>query len=103
MFGVSSYRKFCSKDETHTFTTDVVAMAVHPEYGGRGIAKMLLQRALEVPGEAGQDAYLESTPAGHELYKRVGFEDLEVVPLSSIEYRTIAMMWHPKSQRKNDG
>ena len=52
-------------------------MTVHPNYQGQGIAKRLLLKGLELSDEAGQDVYLESTPSGKGLYRRMGFEVLE--------------------------
>jgi ribosomal protein S18 acetylase RimI-like enzyme len=52
-------------------------MAVHVDYQGQGIAKRLLFKGLELADEAGEDVYLESTPAAKGLYQRVGFEVLE--------------------------
>jgi ribosomal protein S18 acetylase RimI-like enzyme len=55
----------------------VASMAVHVDYQGQGIAKRLLLKGLELADEAGEDVYLESTPAAKGLYQRVGFEVLE--------------------------
>ena len=55
----------------------VASMAVHVDNQGQGIAKRLLLKGLELADEAGEDVYLESTPAARGLYQRVGFEVLE--------------------------
>lgn len=49
-------------------------MAVDPKCQGRGIAKRLLAKDCELADRAGQDIYLESTPAGKRLYLTAGFE-----------------------------
>lgn len=58
----------------------VHALGVMPDYLGQGVARFLLDSALDVAREAGclavrLDVYVENTPALR-LYRRYGFRDL---------------------------
>ncbi|ETS87966.1 hypothetical protein PFICI_01794 [Pestalotiopsis fici W106-1] len=67
----------------------------------RGAATLLIQIVLEEAQKRGMIAYLESSEAGHSLYKGQGFEDIEMheVDLSkwgaTDTHKTWAMMWKP--------
>ncbi|KAL1589293.1 hypothetical protein WHR41_02294 [Cladosporium halotolerans] len=52
----------------------VVSMVVHPDRQGKGIGKRLLEKDCELADAAGQDIYLEASPAGKKLYLNAGFE-----------------------------
>lgn len=67
-------------------------MAVSPDHWGRGIGKKLLKRALQEVDKAGQDMYLEATPAATGLYKNCGFEVLEEMHLLGGELTMTAMI-----------
>jgi len=51
-------------------------MVVHPDHQRRGIAKQLLLAVCAHADRAGQDVYLEASPAGRKLYLSNGFEKL---------------------------
>lgn len=67
-------------------------MAVSPDHWGKGIGKKLLKRALEEVDKAGQDIYLEASPAATALYKSCGFEALEELHLFDGECAMTAMI-----------
>lgn len=52
-------------------------MVVHPSQQGRGIGRKLLDAICELADKAGQDVYLEASPAGRRLYEKAGFEVLQ--------------------------
>lgn len=60
---------------------DVQSMAVSPEHWGKGIGKKLLKRGLEEVDKAGQDIYLEATPAAVAMYRSCGFQELERIEM----------------------
>jgi ribosomal protein S18 acetylase RimI-like enzyme len=74
---VSLPPKSNSVPSTNDSPVVVASMAVHVDYQGQGIAKQLLLKGLELADEAGEDVYLESTPAAKGVYLSVGFEVLE--------------------------
>ncbi|KAM0715687.1 hypothetical protein Q7P37_009186 [Cladosporium fusiforme] len=55
---------------------DVWSMVVHPYHQGHGTGTLLLNEACLIADRAGQDVYLEATPAGRKLYLNAGFEVL---------------------------
>jgi GNAT superfamily N-acetyltransferase len=79
-----------------TVFKDVPSMAVDPDYHGQGIAGQLLQKLCELPDEAGQDIYLESTIAARTLYKNAGFEVLGELEMLEGEYMLTSMLRKPK-------
>jgi GNAT superfamily N-acetyltransferase len=51
-------------------------MLVHPEFRRRGIARVLMQHSIEILQNAGvKSIKLDATPAGREVYLRIGFKD----------------------------
>jgi GNAT superfamily N-acetyltransferase len=48
---------------------------VTPAWRGRGLATWLMRRAIRRVAELGAVAVLDATPAGREVYKRLGFAD----------------------------
>jgi GNAT superfamily N-acetyltransferase len=51
-------------------------MLVHPEFRRRGIARVLMQHAIEILRSAGVKCIkLDATPAGREVYLGMGFKD----------------------------
>ena len=47
---------------------------VHPDYQGRGIAKLLLEAGLEVADKAHAKVWLSSTPKAVGMYEKNGWE-----------------------------
>ena len=54
----------------------VCMVLVAPDQRGRGIATDLMRRVLDDLAERGVMAGLDATPAGREVYKHLGFEDV---------------------------
>ncbi|KAI1334746.1 putative GNAT family acetyltransferase [Xylariaceae sp. FL0016] len=52
-----------------------------PEHQRRGAGRMLVEWGIEEAKKLGLVAYLESSPEGHEMYKKCGFRDLELTEL----------------------
>lgn len=51
-------------------------MLVHPDFRRRGIARVLLEHCIEILRHAGiKSIKLDATPAGREVYARMGFVD----------------------------
>lgn len=71
-------------------------MAVDPDYHGKGIAKLLLQKICEYADQAQQDIYLESTEAARTLYRNAGFEVLGELLMLDGAYLLTSMLRKPK-------
>lgn len=56
-------------------------LAVDPAYQRRGLGTVVLKYMLEQVNASGNKAYLEAMPAGHGLYKKLGWEDVELMEL----------------------
>ena len=54
----------------------VCMVLVAPDHRGQGIATDLMRRVLDDLGRRGVMAGLDATPAGREVYKHLGFEDV---------------------------
>ncbi len=54
----------------------VCMVLVSPDYRRRGLATDLMQRVLDQMKERGIVAGLDATPAGREVYRQLGFEDV---------------------------
>ncbi|CAJ2501002.1 Uu.00g038550.m01.CDS01 [Anthostomella pinea] len=52
-----------------------------PKHQGRGAGTMLIKWGVQEAKKRNLPAYLESSPDGHELYKRCGFHDAELVEI----------------------
>ncbi|KIW25934.1 uncharacterized protein PV07_09068 [Cladophialophora immunda] len=53
-----------------------------PKYQGRGAGGMLIRWGLDVADELHLPAYLESSPAAHNLYQKFGFRDIDKFTLN---------------------
>jgi len=49
-------------------------LGVHPAFGGRGIAKRLLQWGTDKADEEDRVCYLSASPKGLPVYKKAGFQ-----------------------------
>ena len=54
----------------------VCMVLVAPDHRGRGVATDLMRRVLDDLAERGVMAGLDATPAGREVYRQLGFEDV---------------------------
>ncbi|KIW94951.1 uncharacterized protein Z519_04931 [Cladophialophora bantiana CBS 173.52] len=52
-----------------------------PKYQGRGAGGMLIKWGLDIADELRLPAYLESSPAAHNLYQKFGFRDIDKTTL----------------------
>lgn len=55
-------------------------LATDPEFGRRGCS-MLLNHVIALADADGKRIYLEATAAGHPLYCKFGWEDIDLVAL----------------------
>lgn len=51
-------------------------LQTEPKHQGRGAGSMLIQWGLDIANKLRLPAYLESSPAGHKLYQKYGFQDI---------------------------
>ena len=59
-----------------THRTDLLLLAVDPEYQGRGVGRMFVQWGIDNAKAEGKGLYLSATPAGKPFYSRLGLEDV---------------------------
>ncbi|KAL3428052.1 acetyltransferase [Phlyctema vagabunda] len=67
-----------------TYVLDL--LCVHQDYQGKGIGGMLLRYALDLADADGRKAYLESTEAGHPLYLKLGWKDIDLLTIDTRNY-----------------
>ncbi|EMC94265.1 hypothetical protein BAUCODRAFT_74925, partial [Baudoinia panamericana UAMH 10762] len=70
----------------------LATLGVHPDYQGRGVAKMLLQHGLRMADEEHKDVYLASSPAAFPLYQKLDFRELGRLPLLGGRYVLTGML-----------
>lgn len=80
------YRAFRWQTEADDSEVMVIhALGVHPDYAGRGYAKALVQKAIDLAAEGGMKAIrldvLEGNTPAEELYKGFGFQYMTTVPM----------------------
>lgn len=51
-------------------------LVVDPEWQRRGIGKRLLEDVLSIVDEKGWEAFIDASPAGLGLYKKLGWEEV---------------------------
>ncbi|CAG8957598.1 hypothetical protein HYFRA_00010464 [Hymenoscyphus fraxineus] len=56
-------------------------LAVHPTHQRKSLGKRLLQHVLDLADAEGRRVYIEATDAGYPLYKKLGFEQVDVLPI----------------------
>jgi hypothetical protein len=47
---------------------------------------MLLRHVLDIADKEGRKTYIEATPAGHPVYRKLGFEDVDVIKVDLRKY-----------------
>jgi ribosomal protein S18 acetylase RimI-like enzyme len=67
-------------------------MIVHPDYQGRGIGTRLLAEICCLADKAGQDVYLDASPAGTKLYLNAGFEKVGEIDIQDGRYVLACML-----------
>lgn len=68
--------KYITEDSQRRGYWQLSLLGVHPSYGGRGLAKRLLQWGTDKADEEDRVCYLSASPKGLPVYKKVGFEVL---------------------------
>ncbi|EEP76732.1 predicted protein [Uncinocarpus reesii 1704] len=82
----------------------LASLVTHPEYQGRGIGSLLLKEGLAVADKHNIPAWLEASAAGYPLYKKFGFEDVEIFDMDLTKYggktvaRSVAMVRQPQGK-----
>ncbi|KAI1412607.1 acyl-CoA N-acyltransferase [Hypoxylon sp. FL1857] len=72
-----------------------------PKRQGRGAGGMLVRRIIEEAQKLGLVVYLSASPAGHELYKKCGFRDVETLSINMSKWGATgnfinwSMIWEP--------
>ncbi|KFY12801.1 hypothetical protein V492_03651, partial [Pseudogymnoascus sp. VKM F-4246] len=63
-------------------------LATDPEFQGKGCATMLLRHGLDMADRDGRKAYIEATPAGLPLYKKLGWVVVDEAEIISVNKDT---------------
>jgi len=53
-----------------------ITLVVDPEWQRRGVGKRLLEKVLSIVDENGWEAFVDASPAGLGLYKKLGWEEV---------------------------
>lgn len=61
-------------------------LCVDPAYERRGLAGRLLRPGFEMADQENRPVWLTSTPAGHGLYRKLGFETMDTTDLDGGRY-----------------
>ena len=78
-------------------------LAVHQQYQRRGAGTLLVQWGLRKSESLRLPAYLEASPAGHQLYSKLGFQQIDTVLVRAEEWdgnvdkHYIAMLKRPEN------
>jgi GNAT superfamily N-acetyltransferase len=70
-------------------------IATKKGYQRRGLGAQLVRWGMEKADEEGWDCYLDSTPEGKPLYRKLGFKTLCTTAFPEIEYTQAFMLRHP--------
>ncbi len=54
-------------------------LATDPSYQRKGLASRLLKHVLETADRENRKCYIEATKAGHPVYLKLGFHDVDAV------------------------
>ena len=77
-------------------------LTVHQDYQRKGAGTLLVQWGLQKSEELGLPAYLEASPAGKFLYKKLGFHQIDTVIVKAEDWggdedhHYIAMLKEPE-------
>jgi GNAT superfamily N-acetyltransferase len=64
----------------------VSLLVTDPAYQGRGLGKLLMKQGLDRADAEGRKVYIESTSAGHPLYLKLGFKDVDIMEIDLSKY-----------------
>ncbi|KKY25643.1 putative gnat family [Diplodia seriata] len=78
----------------------LASLATHPDHQGKGIGAALVRWGIEQGEKDGVPVYLEATPRGFFLYKKMGFEAADEIDVShwtpnGESYKVICMIKRP--------
>jgi GNAT superfamily N-acetyltransferase len=54
-------------------------LSTDPDYQKKGLATILLNHVFDLADAEGRKVYVESTMAGHPVYERFGFRDIDLL------------------------
>ncbi|KAJ9605588.1 hypothetical protein H2200_010245 [Cladophialophora chaetospira] len=77
--GIARKRKELMGDKAYCLLD---LLQTEPKHQGRGAGSMLIKWGLDIADELNLPAYLESSPAGHRLYQKFGFKDIDELKMS---------------------
>lgn len=80
----------------HFKTSDLHILACSPAHQRLGAGSALLAWGAELADGEGRDAWLEASPQGYPLYRRFGFEGVDVLDLEITE------RWGPRRAEGED-
>ncbi len=61
-------------------------LVVHPSHQGRGIGRRMLEWGLEQADQLGVRAWIDASPAGLGLYKKLGWEEVSRLEIDLAEW-----------------
>lgn len=59
------------------YSPELILLATRPEFQGRGAGTALVKHGIAIAEEKKLPVWLEASPAGYPLYKKLGFKDVE--------------------------
>lgn len=68
------------------YDTVLGILTTDPKHQRRGAGAMLVQWGCDVADELGLECYLEASDAGHRLYQKKGFTDVEYLDMDMSKY-----------------
>lgn len=79
--------------------TDISVLVTLPEHQRKGAASLLMTQMCKQADEAGQLAYVESSPLGKGTYERFGFEtkDMFTTMINGEPYVDCCMLRQPRT------
>jgi len=66
---------------------------------------MLLRHVLDKADQEGRKTYIEATPSGHPVYRKLGFEDVDIIQVDLRNYggdrigTNVCMLREPQSAK----
>ncbi|OJD32508.1 gnat family [Diplodia corticola] len=81
----------------------LTSLATHPDHQGKGVGAALVRWGIEQGERDGVPVYLEATPDGYFLYKKLGFEQVDEIDVSELvpncgSYKIVCMLKRPSSE-----
>ncbi|KAH6658957.1 hypothetical protein BKA67DRAFT_652232 [Truncatella angustata] len=79
-------------DDVYDHQAYLAGLATHPKWDGNGFAATHLRWGLALADKWGIPATLTGTPAGHPLYRSLGFEDVHNITIERLDQKGV--LWH---------